>query len=104
MVAMSESATRVIAVEERTLKVDLRTNQLLANGGCDRASIRMNANHPLEAACGEKRAGKRSAPEEEANGISTRSSRERSDYPGVPHGRGSALRRMMMSLPAVCKA
>jgi hypothetical protein len=47
MVAMSESATRVIAVEERTLKFDLRTNQLLANGGCDRASIRTNAaNHP----------------------------------------------------------
>ena len=42
MVAMSESATRVIAVEERTLKFDLRTN-----GGCDRASIRENvANHP----------------------------------------------------------
>ena len=39
---MSESATRVIAVEERTLKFDLRTN-----GGCDRASIRENvANHP----------------------------------------------------------
>ena len=95
---MSESATRVIAVEERTLKFDLRTN-----GGCDRASIRENvANHPSkrpvrEASRKTLSTGRRG--QRNSGSISRRVCLFKkvscSEYPGVPQWkRARALRRV----------
>ena len=101
MVAMSESATRVIAVEERTLKFDLRTN-----GGCDRASIRENvANHPS------KRPVREASRKPLSTGRRGQGSRlvRLESAPSILPGSTTWKRArrcvwMMMSLPAVCKA